>query len=704
MYSKEQITELQKLTKELADKKHTEKAFEIVENLRRVLQFHEYRYYVLNDPLITDSEYDQLYKLLEKIETANPELITVDSPTQRVGSSLNASFKTVAHLVPMLSLENSYNAEDLFDWERKAKEVAKKDELEYCIEPKFDGASISLIYENDHITRAATRGNGMEGDDITTNIKQIRSIPLTASFSKYGIQQIEIRGEIMMSKKAFQQYNAQLSEQNIAPLANPRNAASGSLRMKDPKEVGRRKLEAFLYNVSYYSKTAEPAAPENEAMLHTHSGILQMLWNVGFRSPVNELKVLKGIHAVIDYCKEFEEKRNELAYEIDGMVIKVNNLDLQDKMGMTTHHPRWAIAYKFKARQATSKLRNVEFQVGRTGAITPVAKIDPVFISGVTVASVSLFNEDVIREKDLRIGDTVLVERAGDVIPYIVKSLAEVRDGSETEITYPQECPVCNSELYKEEGEAAWRCINIECPAQVVERMIHYVSKDAMDIRSLGEANVRKFYDLGLLKDIPGIYTLDFAAISKMAGFGKKSIENLQVAIEESKHQPLNRLIFALGIRYVGETTAKVLANSIHHLIDLKDYSEEKLQTLEDIGVKVAKSVHTFFQNEQNIEILQQLEKLGVEMTNKKNDAIIEGGLYRQTFLFTGTLNKLKRSEAEELVEQHGGKILGSVSSKLNYLVVGEDAGSKFEKAKKINTIKIISEDDFLELVNVPYL
>lgn len=700
MYSKEQITALQKLTKELAEEKHTEKAFEIAENLRKTLTFHEYRYYVMNDPLISDDEYDQLYKLLEKIEKENPELLTADSPTQRVGSSLNASFKTVAHLVPMLSLENSYNAEDLIDWDRKAREVAKKDELEYCAEPKFDGASISLIYENDHLTRGATRGNGMEGDDITANIKQIRSIPLKASFSKYGIQQIEIRGEIMMSKKAFKEYNEQLAGQNIPPLANPRNAASGSLRMKDPKDVGRRKLEAFLYNVSYYTRTNEKVAKENEALLHTHSGILQMLWNTGFRSPVNEMKVLKGIGAVIDYCREFEEKRNELPYEIDGMVIKVNDLDLQDAMGMTTHHPRWAIAYKFKARQATSKLRNVEFNVGRTGSVTPVAKIDPVFISGVTVSSVSLFNEDVIKEKDLKIGDTVLVERAGDVIPYIVKSLAEVRDGSETEIVYPKNCPVCQSELYKEESEAVWRCINIECPAQAAERMIHFVSKDAMDIRSFGEANVKKFYGLGLLKDIPNIYTLDFAAISKMAGFGKKSIENLQSAIEESKHQPLYRLIFALGIRYAGETTAKVLANSVNHLFDLKDFSEEKLQTLEDIGVKVAKSVHTFFQNEPNIEMLQQLEKLGIEMNNKKNDAVPEGGLNGQTFLFTGTLTKLKRSEAEEMVEQHGGKILGNVSSRLNYLVVGEDAGSKFEKAKKINTVKIISEDGFLELVD----
>ncbi|HEX8461610.1 MAG TPA: NAD-dependent DNA ligase LigA, partial [Segetibacter sp.] len=483
-----------------------------------------------------------------------------------------------------------------------------------------------------------------------------------------------------------------------APLANPRNAASGSLRMKDPKDVARRKLEAFLYNVSYYTKNNETVTAENEGLLHRHSGILQMLWNVGFRSPLTEMKVLKGIESVTNYIKEFEAKRDELPYEIDGMVIKVNDLDLQEKMGMTTHHPRWAIAYKFKARQATSKLRNVEFQIGRTGSITPVAKIDPVSVGGVTIGSISLFNEDVIREKDLKIGDTVLVERAGDVIPYIVKPLAELRDGSETDIEFLKNCPACSSELFKEEGEAAWRCVNIECPAQVVERMIHFVSKDAMDIKSFGEANVRKFYELGLLKDIPGIYKLDFSAIGKMAGFGKKSIDNLQAAIEESKHQPLHRLIFALGIRYVGETTAKVLANSINHLFDLKDFSAEKLQTLEDIGVKVAKSVQTFFQNDQNIEMLHELEGLGIQMNNKKNAIVAEGGLSGQTFLFTGTLNKLKRTEAEEMVEQHGGKLLGSVSSKLNYLVVGEDAGSKLEKAKKLHTVKIISEDEFLEL------
>jgi DNA ligase (NAD+) len=700
MYSTEQIKELQKLSLQLAKAQHTEKAFEIVEDLRKVLQFHEYRYYILSDPLMSDAEYDRLFKLLQGFEVANPELITAASPTQRVGNSLNPAFVTVTHLVPMLSLENSYNAEDLFDWDRKAREVAKKDELEYCVEPKFDGASISLIYEDDKLVRGATRGNGVEGDDVTTNLKQIRSIPLHAPLSQYGIHQAEIRGEVMMSKKAFKEYNELLAAQNITPLANARNGASGSLRMKDPKDVARRKLEAFLYNVSYYTTTKEKVDAGKMQLLNKHSGILTMLWNAGFKSPLKEMKVVKGIQGVIDYCNEFEEKRDDLPFEIDGMVIKVNDLQLQDSLGMTTHHPRWAIAYKFKARQATSKLRTVEFQVGRTGSITPVAKIDPAFISGVTVTSISLFNEDVIKEKDLKIGDTVLVERAGDVIPYIVKSLAEVRDGSEKEIAFPTCCPICNSELFKEDVEAVWRCVNIECAAQVVERMIHYVSKDAMDIRSFGEANIKKFYELGLLKDIPGIYKLDYSAISKLPGFGKKSIDNIQAAIEASKHQPLNRLIFALGIRFVGETTAKVLANAVNNIMDLKDFSEEELQQLEDIGIKVATSVHTFFKNEQNIEMLQQLQALGVEMSNKKKAAVAQGGLTGQTFLFTGTLAKLKRSEAEQMVEEHGGKLLAGVSSKLDYLVVGEDAGSKLEKAKRIHSIKIVSEDDFLSLIN----
>jgi len=683
----------------------------LLPGIKRLLRYHENRYYVMNEPLITDFEYDQLYKLLEKAEKTHPDWVTPDSPTQRVGSSLNNSFTKVQHLVPMLSLENSYNADDLNDWDRKAKELSGLPEIEYTVEPKFDGASISLIYENNHLERSATRGDGVVGEEITRNSKQIRTIPLSADFASYGIEQIEIRGEVLMNKTSFKKYNDSLAEQNLPPLANPRNAASGSLRMKDPKEVGKRGLEAFLYHVSFVTNSPKHLDIDNPTPdiekptsvireLPTHSSMLEMLWELGFKSPVKEMKVFKGIQSVIDYCLEFEQERENMPYEIDGMVIKVNDLALQDKMGQTTHHPRWAIAYKFKARQSTSKLRAVEFQVGRTGSITPVAKIDPVLIGGVTVGSISLFNEDVIKEKDLMIGDSVLVERAGDVIPYIVKSVAETRDGSEQPIVFPTSCPVCESKLFKEEGEAVWRCVNIECPAQVVERMIHFVSKDAMDIKSFGEANVRKFWEMGLLTDIPSIYKLDFDKIGILDGFGKKSIDNLTAAIEASKQQPLHRLIFGLGIRYVGENTSKVLANTVSNIFEYKNYTEEQLMELDDVGAKVAKSVNAFFKNEQNIHMLEELETLGLQMNNVKKETMGEGGLSGQSFLFTGTMNKLKRSEAEAMAEAQGGKILSGVSSKLNYLVVGDDAGSKLEKAKKINTIKIISEDQFIELVS----
>nr|WP_294902418.1 NAD-dependent DNA ligase LigA [uncultured Lacibacter sp.] len=698
MYSAEKTKQLQQSTtallKQLNNSAITEQQ---VDELRNALRFHEYRYYIQSDPLISDYEYDQLYKALEKIEAANPSLVTADSPTQRVAKGLGNDFKKVQHLVPMLSLENSYNADDLLDWDRKAKEASGLPEIEYCVEPKFDGASISLIYEDDKLVRGATRGDGTEGEEITTNVRQIRSIPLSANFSQSGIKQIEIRGEILMSKKNFKAYNDQLAEENLPPLANPRNAASGSLRIKDAKEVARRNLEAFLYHVGYVAMVdAKQSAYD---VLHTHSGALKMMWELGFRSPEKEKKICKGISEVIAYCNEFEQKRDDLPYEIDGMVIKVNDLQLQDKMGMTSHHPRWAIAYKFKARQGTSKLRAVEYQVGRTGAVTPVAKIDPVAIGGVTVTSISLHNQDFIAEKDLMLGDTVLVERAGDVIPYIVKSMAELRTGAETKIIFPTSCPVCNSPLVKPAEEAVWRCNNYNCEAQVVERIIHFNSKDAMDIRGMGDANVRKFYELGFLKNIPGLYRLPFDEIKKLEGYGAKSVDNLQTAIENSKKQPLFRLIYALGIRFVGEATAKTLANSIKHLLDLTTKSTEELQQLEDIGPRVAGSIHDFFSNSDNIALLHELETLGLQLKNEQKESKHEGNLTGVTFLFTGTLPTLKRSAAEQMAEEHGGSILSGVSAKLNYLVVGEDAGSKLEKAKKISTVKIITEEEFLALL-----
>jgi DNA ligase (NAD+) len=668
-----------------------------IEDLRNVLRFHEQRYYVQNDPLISDFEYDSLYKLLEKYELENPSVITKDSPTQRVGAGLIKDFPKRQHLVPMLSLENSYNADDLYDWDRKAKELSGLDIIEYCVEPKFDGASISLVYEDDLLEQATTRGDGETGDDITPNIRQVRSLPLSANFSQYGIQQIEIRGEVLLNKNNFKNYNDKLMEEGLPPLANPRNAAAGSLRIKDTKEVGRRNLEAFLYHVSYIAHGNKKKALKEEPT--THSGMLEMLWQLGFRSPKNEMKVVHGIEGIIQHIAAFEKLRDELPYEIDGMVIKVNDLELQDRLGMTSHHPRWAIAYKFKARQATSKLIGVEFQVGRTGAVTPVAKIEPVLVGGVTVSSISIHNEEYIKEKDLKLGDAILIERSGDVIPQIVKSLPELRTGKETTIHFPKECPVCHDALYKPEDEAVWRCVNINCEAQVVERIIHFVSKDAMDIRSFGEANVRKFYTMGLLKDVPSIYQLSFDKIKTLEGFGGKSIENLVNAIEASKTQPLHRLIYGLGIRYVGETTAKALAQSVKSIFDFASFTEEQLKELDDVGVKVSKSIYEFFQNEDNVDMLKRLQEQGLAMDAQQLKTMGTGNLEGQTFLFTGTLTKLKRSDAEETIELNGGKILSGVSSKLNYLVVGEDAGSKLEKAKKIPAIKILTEEEFLKML-----
>jgi DNA ligase (NAD+) len=692
MYTQAQIIQFQDLTKEYLLNPHT---IELIA-LKQLLRFHEYQYYVINEPLISDFEYDQLYKQLLSIESADASLITKDSPSQRVGNSLNQNFETIPHLVPMLSLENSYDADDLNDFDRKAKEGAGDTLLQYCVEPKFDGASISLVYENDMLIRACTRGDGVAGEDITQNIKQIKSIPISIPLSKFGLQQIEIRGEVIMSKQSFASFNEKLKEKQVATLANPRNAAAGSLRMKDPKEVAERNLDAFIYHISYVLplKNSTPTT-----LLKSHSGSLELLWNLGFRSPQKEKKLFNSIQEVIDFCGVFELERDNLPYDIDGLVIKINDFALQEKLGMTSHHPRWAIAYKFKARQATTILENVEFQVGRTGAVTPVAKLKAVALGGVTVSSISMHNEEYIKEKDLRLGDTVIIERAGDVIPQIVQSIPSLRKGNEKMISFPTQCPVCTAPLEKEEAEAVWRCTSATCDAQVVEKMIHFVSKDAMDIKSFGEANIRKFYELGILKTIPQLYVLEFENIGKLEGFGQKSIDNLKAAIETSKTQPLYRLIYALGIRFVGETTAKTIATHIKHLLDLKDMSIETLQSFEDVGIKVANSIFQYFKEPKNIELIQELESLGVNMIQAEHTQA-DGNLNGLNFLFTGTLVQLKRAQAEAMVESKGGHILGGVSSKLHYLVVGEDAGSKLEKAKKIATIKIITEEEFIQLTS----
>jgi len=667
------------------------------EQLREVVGYADWKYYVQSEPVLADAEYDALYKKLIHIEAQYPECVTTDSPTQRVAKGISERFPTVPHLVPMLSLDNTYNADDLNDWDARCRELANGAHLQYCVEPKYDGASISLIYENGKLVRGATRGDGIMGEDVTANIRQIKAIPLAAKLTDNGVQQIELRGEIVIHKDVFTAYNKQRVAEGLSPLANPRNAASGTLRILDPAEVRKRGLNAILYHLA--DATIGPGHDRPSA-LSTHKGTLEWLYSLGFPTPAREMQLFESIDQVIEFCHQFEKRRDDLAFEVDGLVIKVNDIALQEQMGMTSHHPRWAVAYKFKARQGTSVLRKVEFQVGRTGAITPVAKIDPVGIGGVTVSSISLFNEDVVREKDLRIGDTVLVERAGDVIPYIVKPLTELRKGDEVPIMFPEKCPVCSSVLEKQPGEAAWRCVNYSCPVQVSERIIHYASKDAMDIRNMGAANVQKFCELGWVTDIPSLYHLDWDRVRQLEGFGERSVTNLQQALQQSKNQPLHRLIFGMGIRYVGETTAKTLANAVAHLTDFYNWTEEQYLALDDVGPKVAHAVFEFFASPANRDMIAALAAEGLNLANEhKEQAGGTGSLAGKTFLFTGTLSQMKRSEAEALAEQKGGVILNSVSTKLNYLVVGEDAGSKLEKAKKLGSVAILSEGEFLELV-----
>jgi DNA ligase (NAD+) len=702
MYSSEQQKELidtsTGLLKDLkgasaSDSKRDKKQ---IEDLRDVIRYHDWRYYVLSEPVVSDFEYDQLFACLKRLEEKYPDSVTEDSPSQRVSLGLTKEFPEVRHMVPMLSLDNSYDAEDLIDWDRRVKELTGENDITYCVEPKFDGAGISVIYENDRLVRGATRGDGSVGEEITNNIKTLRSIPLAAKFSQYGVYKIEIRGEALINKDSFKKLNAKRLEDDLPPLANARNSASGGLRQQDPKDVAERKLEAFLYHVSFAEDKSEKDLLGTK--LHSHSGNIDMLYQLGFKTPHGELKKVKGIEAVIEICKAFETRRENLAYEIDGLVIKVDEFKLQKKCGYTSHHPRWAIAFKFAAKQATTQLKKVEFQVGRTGAITPVAKLEPVELAGVTISSISMFNEDFIREKDIRLGDRVLIERAGEVIPYIVMSVKEARSGNEKPIKFPQHCPSCGESLFKPEGEANWRCVNINCPAQVVERLIHFVSKDALDIRGLGGATIVEFVEEGFLKSIPDIYRLDYDKIRLLEGWKDKSVSNLRNGIEASRKQPLHRIIYGLGIRFVGETTAKKLADQIHDMMELKEWSLEHLMSMEDIGPKVAASIHEFFHTPANLQMVDELRALGVNLLHEKKKKSASGILADKTFLFTGTLN-MKRGDAEAMVEENGGTVLGSVSAKLNYLVVGTDAGSKLDKAKKLGTVSIISEEDFLKMI-----
>lgn len=698
MYSKHQEQELNLLTQQLLKKSFDGSAQQLIRDLSEVLRYHDWRYYVLSDPLVTDFEYDTLFKQLQEQEQNYPQWVTSDSPTQRVALGLTDSFVPVQHLVAMLSLENSYNTADVEDFARKVKEYTGNAELSFCVEPKFDGSSIALVYENDLLVRAATRGDGAVGEDITNNARALSSIPLRADFSKHGIYKIEIRGEVIIRKEVFEKMNALRKEKGEKLFQNPRNTASGSLRLKDPAEVRHRNLEAVLYHISYAVDGSGRDVTLDKLSNHYHA--IELLHQCGFKTPLADMQVCHSIEEIETFIAMWETKRYTFPIETDGMVIKVNSLKQQQQCGSTSHHPRWAIAYKFAAKQAQSKLLKVEYQVGRTGAVTPVAKIEPVSLAGVTISSISLHNEDFISEKDIRLGDMVIVERAGEVIPYIVGVVPGLRTGQEHTIHFPSDCPSCGNKLVRPEEEAVWRCDNAECPAQVEERVIHFVSKDAMDIEGLGSATVIDFIQRGFIKNIEDVYRLPYEDVTKLEGWGAKSVQNLREGIEQSKSRPLWRLLNALGIRHVGVTTSKDIASHIHTIFELTDKSVEDLMQIEGIGPKVAGSIAAFFQAEGNIHLLKQLKHLGVNTENRPQDALaVNNKLAGKTFLFTGTLKNFTRDRAKQLVEENGGKLLSGVSANLNFLVAGEEAGSKLSKAQKIPSIVVLSEEEFLEMI-----
>jgi len=704
MYSTEKHREYLELSKRFLDKPAT---LENLNELRNLLIFHERKYYIENDPLISDFEYDGLFKQLEAIEAANPLFVSPDSPTQRISVDITDEILKVAHTVPMLSLDNSYNDEDLFDFDKSVKKLAGLSDdadVAYCVEPKYDGGSIALLYENDVLVRAATRGNGVEGEEITSNLKTLPTIPLKARFSEEGIYKIELRGEALIRKDNFEMINKHRSDQGLQMFANPRNAATGGLRTKDPQETRKRGLEAFIYQIAY----AVDVNSQNvlKTMSTQHEGI-QYLGKKGFKIPQQEMALCKNIQEVMDFVKKVEIIRDDLPYEIDGMVIKVNDLSIQDRLGATSHHPRWAIAFKFKAKQATSQLLKVEYQVGKVGSITPVAKISPVYLAGVTVSSISLHNEEFIRSKDLRIGDNVLVERAGDVIPYIVKSFSELRTGEEQPIVFPEICPSSPEnypvKLVQEDGEAAWRCPNCVCGAQNLQKIIFHVSKEAMDIDGFGKSYVERFYELGWVKDISDIYNLDYDRIAQLEGFGYRSAEKIKLSIEKAKNNPIQKLLHSLSIHHLGKRAGKLIAEHIEHVFDLQHWTAEQFTEIKDIGPVVAQNVKAWFSEPSNIEMLHRMESYGVNLSQKEEDKplkIAEDAIFSdKTILFTGTLQTMSRKDAETKAANAGAKNISAVSSNLNILVVGEKAGSKLKKAQSLGTVEIMTEEEFLRAI-----
>lgn len=665
-----------------------------IESLRKQIREHDYNYYVLAQPTISDEEYDKLYKELETLEREHPELITPDSPTRRVGSDLTKEFKPVEHKVPMLSLSNTYSEEELFDFDRKVKEGLTDDEVvEYIVELKIDGASVSINYVDGILKAAATRGDGTIGEEITNNVRTIKSIPLKIKKDNsipYKLKDFEVRGEIFMNIEDFEKLNKEREKKGEKLFANPRNSTAGTLKLQDPKVVARRPLNSFMYNL---------ISPEDE--LQTQEENLSVLKKLGFK--VNEhYKKCKSIEEVIKVCNEFEKLRDELEYEIDGAVIKVNSIAQQNKLGNIAKAPRWAVAFKFKSKQAVTKIKDIVWQVGRTGAVTPVAELEPKFLAGSTISRATLHNYDEIVRKDIRVGDTVIIEKGGDVIPKVVEVvLAERKPGSKKTLP-PEKCPACQSKLFKPEAEVAFYCENTECPDQIKGRLEHFASRGAMDIEGLGESLIDLFVEKGFLKTYADIYSLKNYRneIIAMERFGEKSVSNLLNSIEKSKEKPFDKVLYALGIRYVGAGAAKKLAAHFKSLDALMSAKEEEISSVYEIGESISKSVKKFFTDENNKKIIGELKKAGLKFTfdNAKTTFVGDNFFKGKTFVLTGTLNSFSREEAGEKIMSFGGNVTSSVSKKTDYVLAGENAGSKLDKAKALG-IKIINEEEFLNKI-----
>lgn len=660
-----------------------------VAELREQLNFHNYRYYVLDDPLIPDSEYDRLLRELQKLEDAHPDLVTPDSPTQRVGYAPVAGFVEVEHLEPMLSLDNAFSEEELADFDRRVRErLGAEKPIEYAAEPKLDGAAVSLLYEDGILVRGATRGDGAKGEDITHNVRTIQSIPLRLQGDRPP-KLIEIRGEVFMSLEGFAQLNEEARREGSKTFVNPRNAAAGSLRQLDPRLTAKRPLEFYAYGIGGRQGVEIP---------DRHSAVMEMLRELGVRvSPIND--VVTGVTGCQAFFEKVRAARDSMPYEIDGVVFKVDRLDYQSDLGFVSRAPRWAVAYKFPAHEEMTVLKDIEFQVGRTGALTPVARLEPVFVSGVTVSNATLHNMDEVHRKDVRPGDTVVIRRAGDVIPEVVSVVLDRRPKGTKTVKLPAKCPICGSDVVRAEGEAVARCSGgLFCPAQRKEALRHFASRRAMDIEGLGTKLIDQLVDGGLTSTPADLYSLDEAQLADLERMGAKSAKKLVESIAKSRNTTLPRFLYALGIREVGEVTARSLSQHFGDLDPLRKAGIEELQSVPDVGPVVAAHVEAFFKQSHNEEVIDALAEAGIRWPQVTKKGTDKGVLASKKFVLTGTLADMTRDEAKKLIEGHGGKVTGSVSAKTDYVICGKDAGSKLTKAKELG-VKVLDEDGFIQLL-----